>query len=282
MRMSGIVLPPTEEARVLDLADKVAIVTGAGSVGPGWGNGKAISVLFARRGAKVFGIDVNLDAALVTAEIIKGEGGTFLAHRGNMLDSREVCSAVDACFASFGRIDILVNNVGGSAPGDAASMTEEVWDTQIDLNLKTAFLGCKFVLPIMEKQRSGAILNIASVAGLRHHVAARTYVAYSSAKAGMIALGRATALAYVKKGIRCNTLVVGTMHTPLVEARLVHQIAGGDLEALISKRTAGIPMGRMGDAWDVANAALFLVSDEARYITATELIVDGGISAARP
>ena len=153
-------------------------------------------------------------------------------------------------------IDILVNNVGGSAPGDPVTMSEEVWDPQIDLNLKTAFLGCKYVLPVMEKQGSGAIVNIASIAGLRHHMRARTYVGYSSAKAGMIALGKATAMAYVKKGIRCNTVVVGTMHTPLVEARLVKQIGGGDAAALIAKRNAGIPMGHMGDAWDVANAVL--------------------------
>jgi NAD(P)-dependent dehydrogenase (short-subunit alcohol dehydrogenase family) len=271
---------------VLDLSGKVAIVTGAGSVGPGWGNGKAMAVLFARQGASVFGIDKDIPAVSVTGDIIQKESGTFaapfVAHGCNMLVAEEVRHAVAACVAHFGRVDILVNNVGGSAPGDPASMTEDVWDAQIELNLKTAFLGCKYVLPVMEKQGAGAILNIASIAALRHHVAARTYVAYSSAKAGMIALGKATAMAYVKKGIRCNTLVVGTIHTPLVEARVVHQMGGGDVEKLIAHRNAGIPMGRMGDAWDVANAALFLVSDEARYITATELIVDGGISAARP
>jgi NAD(P)-dependent dehydrogenase (short-subunit alcohol dehydrogenase family) len=267
---------------MLDLTGKVAFVTGAGSIGPGWGNGRAISVLFARQGAKVFGTDVNAEAASATRELIRKEGGTFEAHRSNMLVAGEVRAAVEACVERFGHINILVNNVGGSAPGDPASMSEDVWDAQIDLNLKTAFLGCKYVLPLMEKQGSGVILNIASIAGLRHHVAGRTYVAYSAAKAGMIALSKATALAYVKKGIRSNTLVVGTMHTPLVEARVVHQIGGGDVEALIAKRNAGIPMGKMGDAWDVAHAALFLVSDEARYITGTELIVDGGISAARP
>jgi len=267
---------------VLDLTGKVAIVTGAGSVGPGWGNGKAMAVLFARQGAKVFGIDINLGAASVTGEIIQKERGTFAAHCCDMLAAQEVLGAVDACMSRFGRVDILVNNVGGSAPGDPASMSEAVWDSQIDLNLKTAFLGCKYVLLVMEKQGSGAILNIASIAGLRHHVAGRTYVAYGAAKAGMIALGKATAMAYVKKGIRCNTLVVGTMRTPLLEARVVHQIGGGDIDALMAQRNASIPMGHMGDAWDVANAALFLVSDEARYITATELIVDGGISAARP
>jgi NAD(P)-dependent dehydrogenase (short-subunit alcohol dehydrogenase family) len=267
---------------MLDLTGKVAMVTGAGSIGPGWGNGKATAVLLARQGARVFGIDVRGDAAQVTCDVIEQEGGTCVVHPCNMIIAREVRAAVEACLDRFGRIDILVNNVGGSAPGDPASMSEEVWDGQIDLNLKTAFLGCKYVLPVMERQRSGAIVNIASIAALRHHVASRTYAAYSAAKAGLIALGKATALAYVKKGIRCNTVVVGTMHTPLVEARVVHQVAGGDLDALIAARNAGIPMGAMGDAWDVAHAVLFLVSDEARYITATELIVDGGISAARP
>ena len=267
---------------MLDLTGKVAVVTGAGSVGPGWGNGKATSVLLARQGAKLFGIDVRPEAVAVTRDLIEREGGTCAVHQCNMLASSEVKAAVEACVERFGRIDILVNNVGGSAPGDPVSMSEGVWDTQIDLNLKTAFLACKHVLPVMERQRVGAIVNIASIAGLRHHVAGRTYAAYSAAKAGMIALGKATALAYVKRGIRCNTVVVGTMHTPLVEARLVDQIGGGDLERLIATRNAGIPMGSMGTAWDVAHAVLFLVSDEARYITATELVVDGGISAARP
>jgi NAD(P)-dependent dehydrogenase (short-subunit alcohol dehydrogenase family) len=267
---------------VLDLTGKVAIVTGAGSIGPGWGNGKATAVLLARQGAKVFGIDLNSSAAAETGEIIKSEGGACAVHTCNMLVAKEVSAAVDACVAQFRRVDILVNNVGGSAPGDPVSMSEEVWDIQINLNLKTAFLGCKYVLPVMERQKTGAIVNIASIAGLRHHIAGRTYVAYSSAKAGIIAFSKATAMAYVKKGIRCNTLVAGTLHTPLVEARLVKTIGGGDAEALIAKRNASIPIGRMGDAWDVANAVVFLVSDEAHYITGTELIVDGGISAARP
>jgi NAD(P)-dependent dehydrogenase (short-subunit alcohol dehydrogenase family) len=267
---------------MLNLTGKVAFVTGIGSAGPGWGNGRAIAVLLARQGAKVFGVDINDAAATTTHDIIAGEGGNCITHRSNMLDHNDVSTAVDVCVERFGRIDILVNNVGGSAPGDPVSMREETWNEQIDYNLKTAFLGCKYVLPVMERQRSGAIVNISSIAGLRHHPSGRTYVAYSAAKAGLIAFSKATAMAYVKKGIRCNTIVVGTMHTPLVEARLVDQIGNGDRDALLAKRNAGIPMGRMGDAWDVAHAVLFMVSDEARYITATELIVDGGISAARP
>lgn len=265
-----------------DLTGKVAFISGAGSVGVGWGNGRATAVMLARYGARVFATDLDAEAVRITRDLIEKEGGRCVTHIANMMVAANVRAAVDGCLERFGKIDILVNNVGGSAPGDPVSMSEEVWDRQIALNLKTAFLGCKYVLPGMDKQGSGVIVNIASIAGLRHHVAGRTYAGYSSAKAGMIALGKATAMAYVKKGIRCNTVVVGTMHTPLVEARLVDQIGGGDAEALIAKRNAGIPMGRMGDAWDVANAVLFLVSDEARYITGTELIVDGGISAARP
>ncbi|HET9001827.1 MAG TPA: SDR family NAD(P)-dependent oxidoreductase [bacterium] len=266
---------------MLDLAGKVAIVTGAGSVGPGWGNGKATAVLLARRGAKLFAIDINLAAANETRGIIEQESGTCIAHRCNMTAAREVKAAVNACVERFGCIDILVNNVGGSTPGDPVTMTEETWDAQVDLNLKTTFLGCKYVLPVMEAQGSGAIVNNSSVAGLRKHLG-RSHVAYSATKAGVIALSRATALVYAKKGIRCNTVVPGLMHTPLVEQRLARQLACQDVAALIAYRHSLVPMGRMGDAWDVAHAVLFLVSDEARYITATEIVVDGGLIASMP
>ncbi len=267
---------------VLDLTGKIALVTGAGTVGPGWGNGKATAVLFARRGAKVFGTDLNAEAVADTRAIIEKEGGACAVHTCNMTVAAEVEAAVAACMKRYGRIDILVNNVGGSAPGDPVSMTEEVWDAQLDHNLKTAFLGCKYVLPVMEKQGSGAVVNISSVAGFSHQVGGRVHVAYSTAKSGLLGFTRSTAIAYVKKGIRCNLVVVGTMHTPLVEARLTKQLGAKDAAELIAKRHAGVPMGRMGDAWDVANAVLFLASDEARYITATHLTVDGGLTAARP
>jgi NAD(P)-dependent dehydrogenase (short-subunit alcohol dehydrogenase family) len=267
---------------MLDLKEKVAVVTGAGSVGPGWGNGKATAVLLARQGAKVFAIDVNEDAARETCALIEEEGGEATVHRCDMTKASEVESAVKACVERYGGIDILVNNVGGSAAGDPVSMSEEVWDAQIDLNLKTAFLGCKYVLPVMERQQSGAIVNISSIAGLRQYVAGRVNVAYSAAKAGLIAFSQSTAMKYVKKGIRCKTVVIGVMHTPLVEERLVRQLGATDAASLIAQRHAQVPLGRMGDAWDAAHAVLFLVSDEARYITGTEIIVDGGISAARP
>lgn len=267
---------------MLDLTGKVAFVTGAGTVGPGWGNGKATAVVLARQGAQVFGTDINRGAVEDTRAIIEKEGGICAAHICNMTVAAEVQAAVEACLQRFGRIDILVNNVGGSAPGDPVAMPEEVWDAQLDHNLKTAFLGCKYVLPVMEKQGCGAIVNISSVAGFSHQVGGRVHVAYSTAKSGLLGFTRATAMAYIKKGIRCNLVVVGTMHTPLVEQRLTRQLNATDAAALIAKRHAAVPIGRMGDAWDVANAVVFLASDEARYITATKLVVDGGLTAARP
>jgi NAD(P)-dependent dehydrogenase (short-subunit alcohol dehydrogenase family) len=273
---------------MLDLSGKVAIVTGAGSVADGWGNGKATAVLMARQGAKVFGIDLNSTALAATTAVMKQEG-----HQGwgarvcNMTLSKDVKGAVEDCLDRFGRVDILVNNVGGSAPGDPASMPEEVWEAQMDLNLKTAFLGCKHVLPVMERQfaaegKGGAIVNLSSVGCMSFQVGGRVNAAYAASKAGVIAFSRSTAIAYVRKGIRVNAVVPGVMHTPLVENRLAQQMGVNDAQALVAARHASVPMGRMGDAWDVAHAVLFLASDEARYITATQLVVDGGLTAARP
>jgi NAD(P)-dependent dehydrogenase (short-subunit alcohol dehydrogenase family) len=275
-------------AGLLDLTGKVAFVTGAGSVGEGWGNGKATAVLMARQGAKVFGVDINSAALAETTALMEEEGHTAWAVRAcNMTLSEEVKGAVEDCLARFERIDILVNNVGGSAPGDPVSMSEETWDAQLDLNLKTAFLGCKHVLPVMVRQftaegKGGAIVNLASIGCMSFQVDGRVNAAYAASKAGVVAFSRSTAIAYVKKGIRVNTVVPGIMHTPLVEHRLVRQMELKDAQALVAKRHASVPMGRMGDAWDVANAVLFLASDEARYITATQLVVDGGLTAARP
>ena len=268
---------------MLSLKDKVVFMSGAGSVGDDpdarvWGNGKATAVLLARQGAKIYGVDVRKEAADVTKAIIDKEGGTCVTRAVDMTKSREVKAAVDDCVKQFGRIDILVNNIGGSAPGDVVSMSEEVWDTQLNVNLKTAFLGCKHVIPVMEKQGKGAIVNLASVAGLRMS-ADRPHVAYSTTKLGIMAFSKSTAIAYAKKGIRCNTVVPGLMHTALVEHRLAKTIGANDLQALIDKRNAACPTGKMGDAWDIAHAVLFLVSDEARYITGTEIIVDGGLTA---
>ena len=266
---------------MLDLTGKIAIVTGAGSVGPGWGNGRATATLLARQGAAVFLVDVNDAAVAETQSVIEAEGNICAATKCDMLDAADVAEMVQACLGRFGRIDILVNNVGGSEPGNPVTMPEEAWDRQIDFNLKTVFLGCKYVLPVMAEQAAGAIVNLSSVAGMRN-TAERTHVGYSASKAAVIQFSRSTAGAYAKQGIRCNTVVPGLMHTPLVEYRLARQVGGNDAEALIAKRNAQVPMGRMGTGWDVAHAVLFLVSDEAGYITGTEIVVDGGYTTFGP
>jgi NAD(P)-dependent dehydrogenase (short-subunit alcohol dehydrogenase family) len=269
---------------MLSLKDKVAFISGAGSVGDDpdakvWGNGKATAVLMARQGAKIYGTDLRLEAADVTKRIIEKEGGTCVTRAVDMTKARDVKAAVDDCVKQFGRIDILVNNVGGSAPGSAVDMDEEVWDRQVEHNLKTAFLACKHVIPVMERQGKGSIVNLASVAGLRM-TADRAHIAYSTTKLGILAFSKSTAISFAKKGIRCNTVIPGLMHTALVEHRLAKTIGANDLQALIDKRNASCPTGKMGDAWDIAHAVLFLASDEARYITATEILVDGGLTAA--
>jgi NAD(P)-dependent dehydrogenase (short-subunit alcohol dehydrogenase family) len=258
------------------LQGKIAIVTGAGSVGPGWGNGRATCVRFAEEGAKIFAVDRNLDSTAETVERVKAAGGDIVVRQCDVTDSASVAAMVQACLDPYGRIDILVNNVGGSAHGGPVEMSEEVWDAQVDFNLKSVFLTCKYVLPVMEKQKSGAIVNLASTSGIRFTGAFQ--VGYAATKAGVIQLSRVVAVQYAAKGIRVNTVIPGQLHTPMVEARLAKQRAGGDVEALLKSRVKRIPAGFMGDGRDTANAALFLASDEARFITGTEIVVDGGMS----
>jgi NAD(P)-dependent dehydrogenase (short-subunit alcohol dehydrogenase family) len=181
------------------------------------------------------------------------------------------------CLERFGTIDILVNNVGGSAAGGPVEMTEEVWDSQVDINLKSVFLTCKHVLPTMIEKRSGAIVNIASTSGIRWTGSAQ--VAYAATKAGVIQLSRVVAVQHAPMGIRVNTVVPGQLHTPMVESRLAKQRTGGDIDVLLAQRQKRIPLGFMGDGRDTASAVLFLASDDARFITGTEVVVDGGMTA---
>lgn len=259
------------------LAGKVAMITGAGCVGPGWGNGRAAAVIFAREGAKVFAIDLKADAMTETVALAEAEGGTIRSHVCDATESAQLAAAVAACHAAFGTIDILVNNVGGSSPGGAVALSEETWRRQLDYNLSSVFLACKHVIPVMEAAGGGAIVNTASTSGLRWTGAAQ--VGYASAKAAIIQFSRVTAVEYASRGIRVNTVVPGQMHTPMVETRLAGQRADGDVEALLKTRVARIPLGFMGDGRDTAYAALFLASDEARFITGTEIVVDGGMTA---
>ena len=259
------------------LEGKVAIVTGAGSVGTGWGNGRATAFRFAQEGAKVLALDRDLARLDETLSRVRAIGGVIEPFCGDATDSADCEAMVDACVNTWGRLDVLVNNVGGSAPGGPVEMPEDVFDAQVGLNLKSVFLACKHALRVMVRQGSGAIVNIASTSGIRWTGSAQ--VAYAATKAGVIQFSRVVAVQYAAKGIRVNTVVPGQLHTPMVEARLARQRAGGDVEALLRQRQARIPLGFMGDGMDTANAALFLASDEARFITGTELIVDGGMTA---
>jgi NAD(P)-dependent dehydrogenase (short-subunit alcohol dehydrogenase family) len=183
---------------------------------------------------------------------------------------------VTACIDRFGKVDVLVNNVGGSAKGGPVDMDEETWDRQMTFNLKSVYLTCRSVLPSMAERGSGSIVNTASTSGLRY--TGSPQAAYASAKAAIIHFSRVVAVEFAPKGVRVNTVVPGQLHTPMVETRLAGQRTGGDVDSLLASRLGRIPLGWMGDGRDTANAALFFASDEARFVTGTELIVDGGMS----
>jgi len=253
------------------LKEKVALVSGAGS-----GNGKATAVLFAREGARVLAADINLDAAVETKRIIEREGGICEAVAGNVALAEDVAAVVDTCIAAFGRIDVLHNNVGIVEVGGPVETTEDSWDRVNDVNLKSMFLTCRQVLPHMTRQGKGAIVNIASVSGIRW--LGVPYISYAATKAAIIHFTRVIALQYARSGIRANSILPGMMNTPMVHAAEVIAAYGGSAEEMVRRRDEQCPMGRMGDAWDVAYAALFLASDEAKYITGTELVVDGGLT----
>lgn len=258
------------------LKDKVAIVTGAGSVGPGWGNGKATAVLFAREGARVLGVDISLAAVEETKGIIDQEGGDCTVHEADVSKSDEVKATVERCIQTYGRIDILHNNVGIIVVGGPVETSEETWDRVNAVNLKSMFLTCKYVLPHMERQGGGAIVNISSIAAIRY--TGIPYLTYYTTKAGILQLTQSIALEYAEKNIRANAILPGLMNTPMIVEPLKEAYGGGDVEKMIEIRNNQCPTKKMGDAWDVAYAALFLASDEAKYITGTQLVVDGGIT----
>lgn len=255
------------------MKNKVVLVFGAGSIGPGFGNGKAAAVAYAREGGSVVCVDVNRDAAENTLEVIESEGGVGLALPADVTKSDDIAAVVEKAMEQFGRIDVLHNNVGINLPGGAAEATEESWRRVIDVNLTSAFLTCKAVLPIMERQGGGAIINISSLASIRW--TGYPYVSYYASKAGLNHFTRAIAIEYAAKGIRANTILPGVMDTPHIQK----QISGyyGSADEMKAKRDALAPMKKQGDGWDIAWASVFLASDEAKYITGVELPVDGGL-----
>jgi len=259
------------------LAGKVALVTGAGSVGPGWGNGRAAAVLFAREGAKVVVVDLDRLAAAETARLIGEERGEAFVVEADVTDQASVTAMAASALQQFGRVDVLLNNVGGSITGGPVEMSVDDFRGQLDVNLTSVFVTCKVLLPGMVKQGSGAIVNVGSIGGLRH--LGHDHVGYSAGKAGLVQFTRQVAVRYAPHGIRCNTVIPGMIDTPLLEHRVSRQKGRADLATLHNEARTRVPLGRRGDAWDVAYAALFLASDEAKYVTGTEILVDGGLMA---
>ncbi len=268
------------------VAGKAVLVTGAGSIGPGWGNGKAAAVLYAREGARVLCVDNRLAAAEETCDIIADEGGTAIADRADVTAEADIAAMVASCIDAFGRIDILHNNVGGSGPG-AALMDVELddWNDTLARNVTGAFLAMKAAIPHMEAHGGGAIVNISSIAGLTHIGVPST--SYSAAKGALNQLTKNIAIQYAAKNIRANCVAPGLMNTSFIlreKDGVPNHIRKGYATAddYHAARAVTVPMRRMGDAWDVAKAALFLASDDAAYITGQCLVVDGGMTATSP
>jgi NAD(P)-dependent dehydrogenase (short-subunit alcohol dehydrogenase family) len=255
------------------LSEKVVLVMGAGSCGPGFGNGRASAIQYAREGAKaVVCVDIVALAAEETAAYIEAEGYEALVVQADVTRPEHVAKLVAQTIAAFGRIDVLHNNVGVTAMGGPVEESLESWQHVMDTNITSMFLACKYVLPHMVERQRGAIINISSLAGIR--VTPYPYSSYYASKAAVIHFTSHVALQYAKQGIRCNAIAPGLMNTPLIHQQIAGQYAS--TEEMIRARDAMSPTGKMGDGWDIAHAAVFLASDEAKFVNGVLLPVDGG------
>ncbi len=253
---------------------KTVIVTGAGSIGSGVGNGKAAAIMYAREGGKVFAVDIDSNAAAETKAIIDEEGGNCSIYQADISQSDEVLGMVSKCLDTYEKIDVLHNNVGILNLDGITNIAEKDWHRVMDINVTGFFLTCKSVLPSMIAQNSGVIINISSVAAIRYW--GGPAIAYNTSKAAIIQLTQTVALEHARNGIRANCILPGVIDTPLIHPD-PNLHSSDEIAEIKNSRDEMIPMGRMGEPWDVANAALFLASDDAKYITGTDLIVDGGL-----
>lgn len=258
------------------LRDKVAIVVGAGSTpGETMGNGRATAILFAREGASVLLVDRDGESAKETEGMITAEGGSASVCAADVTRGEDCRAMAERCVEAYGRIDVLHNNVGIGDLGGPVELSEEAWERVLATNLKSMFLTCKYALPQMERQGSGAIVNISSLGAVRF--APYPMLSYSASKAGVNALTRSIAMQYADRGIRANAIMPGLIDTPMAMEGISARLGIGKQE-LRRLRDQAVPMKRMGEAWDVACAALFLASDEAKYVTGVVLPVDGGLA----
>ncbi|GAA3204704.1 SDR family NAD(P)-dependent oxidoreductase [Actinocorallia longicatena] len=255
---------------------KVAIVTGAGSTpGPGIGTGKATAVVLAREGASVLLVDLFPERAEETRRLIEEEGGKAEVFAGDVSENAACAAMVDAAVSAFGTVDVLVNNIGRAALGTVVDTTEEDWDTAFRINLRTAFLASKHVVPIMAAKGAGSIVNIASISALRGDGT----VAYSAAKGGLIAMTVDMAYSHGREGVRVNAVAPGHITTPMV---MSVSDPGPKAEFMNAMRSEAGLLGTPGDGWDVGWAAAFLASDEARWITGVTLPVESGVLSVTP
>ena len=252
------------------LEGKVAIVTGAGSSGPGVGNGKATATLFAREGARVLLVDAIHERAQETLALIQREGGEASAFRADVTSADDCRRMVEATVERYGRLDILDNNVGISQRGSVLEVSEEDWDTVMEVNVKGVFLASRYAIPRMMETGGGSIINISSTAGLRAHRS----TAYSTSKAAVIGLTFSMAADHGRDNVRVNCIAPGLVYTPMVSPRMD--------EALRHQRREAAPLGTEGTAWDVAWAAVYLASDESRWVTGVVIPVDAGLSVTTP
>jgi NAD(P)-dependent dehydrogenase (short-subunit alcohol dehydrogenase family) len=259
------------------LAGKRAVVVGAGFRGPGPSNGSAVAITFAREGANVLCVDIDAEAAERTAQAIAAEGGAAQAAQVDATDERQLADCIASYVERRGGLDVLHNNVGITHPGGVTELSEEEWDKVFAVNLKTCFFAMKHAIPAMRRGGAGSIINVSSVASLRY--VGDSYATYYSSKAALNHLTRVTAVEHAASQIRVNAILPGLIRTSMVTSfpgRL--DAYAGDEEAFWAARARRSPMKRMGEPWDIANAALFLASDESRYVTGLELVVDGGMT----
>lgn len=263
--------------RVGRVDGKVAIVTGAGSIpGPGVGSGKATSVVLAREGARVLLVDMHPERAEETLRMIADEGGTATVFEGDMTRAADCEAMVKAAVDAFGTVDILVNNIGSPIVASVTDLTEAEWDRGLDVNLRTAFLASKHVIPVMVQQGGGSIVNVSSIAAVRGNGA----VVYSTAKGAMLSLTVDMAYCHGRDGVRVNAVVPGHIKTPMIVEE--YGGPGPRVDYMLALRAASGFLGTEGTGWDVAWAAAFLASDEARWITGVALPVDAGMLQAAP
>jgi len=260
-----------------NLTDQIAIVTGGGGIPGKWSLGKAIAISLARAGAKLFIVDKNQEAAEESCAALAAEGFECSFAIADVTISNEVQAAIDACVKEYGTVDILVNNAGIMTPGGVTEVKEVDFDRTMDINLKAMYLTSRCVLPLMRKNASGSIINISSINSLGY--ASFDNVAYCVSKAAVNSLTEQIAIENAEFGIRCNTIIVGMLDSPMTWSEIRKNLPDVDAVQMMADRDSAVPLGKQGNVWDIANSAVFLCSDKAGFISGSKLTVDGGESA---